>query len=321
MAVSGAGIDLKDRKILYELDLNCRQTNTKIAKKVGLSKDVVNYRIKRMEEKGIIKGYLAVIDTGRLGFSWHRFFLKFWDITPEIQEQITRYLKTRVAWAVEARGNWDYCFIYWATAAREIHEFWVGFYGRFGKYIQKSWYSVFTRIFHCPRGLLLNKSHEKYLVWGDESGIIEIDESDKKILGTIAEDARLSTLEIAKKAHLTEMIVRYRMKKLQKDKVILGFRPFLDINLLGLKYYKMHFFLKDVSLQLLKKMITFTLALPNTTYIDETIGGADFEVELNAKDSTELYKIIDHYRKEFSQNIKDVEFLEYSREFTFKYIP
>jgi len=45
-------IDLKDRKILYELDLNCWQSLTQIGKKVGLSKEVVKYRIKRMERGG-----------------------------------------------------------------------------------------------------------------------------------------------------------------------------------------------------------------------------------------------------------------------------
>ena len=29
-------IDLTDRKILYELDMNCRQSNSKIAKKLTL---------------------------------------------------------------------------------------------------------------------------------------------------------------------------------------------------------------------------------------------------------------------------------------------
>ena len=32
-------LDLKDRKILYELDLNCGQSNEQIGKKVGLSKE------------------------------------------------------------------------------------------------------------------------------------------------------------------------------------------------------------------------------------------------------------------------------------------
>ncbi len=36
-------IDVKDRKILYELDLNCRQSNAQIGKKVGLGRDVVAF--------------------------------------------------------------------------------------------------------------------------------------------------------------------------------------------------------------------------------------------------------------------------------------
>jgi len=51
-------IDLKDRKILYELDLNARQSLNEIGKKVGLNKDSVAYRIKRMEDEGIIKKLL-----------------------------------------------------------------------------------------------------------------------------------------------------------------------------------------------------------------------------------------------------------------------
>ena len=39
-------LDLKDKKILEQLDLNSRQSNSQIAKKVGLSKDAIGYRIK-----------------------------------------------------------------------------------------------------------------------------------------------------------------------------------------------------------------------------------------------------------------------------------
>ena len=42
-------IDKKDRRILYELDLNARQPLVSIAKKTGLSQQVVDYRIKRLE--------------------------------------------------------------------------------------------------------------------------------------------------------------------------------------------------------------------------------------------------------------------------------
>ena len=60
-------LDLKDRKILYQLDLNCRQSNTQIGKKVGLSKEVVNYRIKRMQDFGIINNFWTAINSLKLG--------------------------------------------------------------------------------------------------------------------------------------------------------------------------------------------------------------------------------------------------------------
>ncbi|HLD78390.1 MAG TPA: AsnC family transcriptional regulator, partial [archaeon] len=41
-------LDLKDRKILLELDADSRQSNARIAKRTGLSKQVVGFRIARL---------------------------------------------------------------------------------------------------------------------------------------------------------------------------------------------------------------------------------------------------------------------------------
>ena len=41
-------IDAKDMKILHELDLNARSSNSEIGRRVRLSKEVVKYRIDRM---------------------------------------------------------------------------------------------------------------------------------------------------------------------------------------------------------------------------------------------------------------------------------
>ena len=53
-------IDKKDRKILYQLDLDSRQTVTQIGRKVNLKKDVVSYRIKKLIKKGIIKNFYTL---------------------------------------------------------------------------------------------------------------------------------------------------------------------------------------------------------------------------------------------------------------------
>ena len=50
-------LDKKDRKLVYELDCNSRQTIQQLANKVGLSKDAVKYRINRLLQNQIIKSF------------------------------------------------------------------------------------------------------------------------------------------------------------------------------------------------------------------------------------------------------------------------
>ena len=39
-------IEIKDKKILYQLDVNSRQSFSQIGRKVGISKATVGYRVK-----------------------------------------------------------------------------------------------------------------------------------------------------------------------------------------------------------------------------------------------------------------------------------
>ena len=73
-------LDIKDKKILYELDKNAKISASDVAKIVLLSKDAVGYRIKNLEDKGIIRGYRAVVDLTKLGYSLFRVYLKLIDI-------------------------------------------------------------------------------------------------------------------------------------------------------------------------------------------------------------------------------------------------
>ena len=54
-------IDVKDKKILYHLDIDSRQSLNSIGKKVGLTKDIVAYRMQRMQQNGIIKLFRTYI--------------------------------------------------------------------------------------------------------------------------------------------------------------------------------------------------------------------------------------------------------------------
>ena len=61
-------LDDIDKEILKKLQLNCRESFTKIATDIGISKSKLSYRIKRLEDTGIIEGYNAKINMSKLGY-------------------------------------------------------------------------------------------------------------------------------------------------------------------------------------------------------------------------------------------------------------
>jgi len=64
---------------------------------------------------------------------------------------------------------------------------------------------------------------------------MELEETDKKIIKYLLEDARCTYNEIAKKLKVTPATVMNRIKKLEKEGVIEGYRTRLNVAKLGLK--------------------------------------------------------------------------------------
>ena len=61
-----AAIDGFDRKILDVLAVDGRISVTELAKRIGLSKSPTQARLKRLEDRGVIRGYRALDDPIRL---------------------------------------------------------------------------------------------------------------------------------------------------------------------------------------------------------------------------------------------------------------
>ena len=66
------GLDELDRQIIHALQRNARKTSSKtIADRAGVSPSTVRNRIKRLEERGILRGYHADVDYERAGYQLH----------------------------------------------------------------------------------------------------------------------------------------------------------------------------------------------------------------------------------------------------------
>ncbi|MEO0436120.1 MAG: Lrp/AsnC family transcriptional regulator [Pseudomonadota bacterium] len=61
-------IDRIDRKILRALQLDGRLANTQLAQSVNLSESACLRRVRALEDSGLLKGYVGLVDQARAGY-------------------------------------------------------------------------------------------------------------------------------------------------------------------------------------------------------------------------------------------------------------
>jgi len=304
-------IDLKDRKILYELDLNCRQSNAQIGKKVGLGRDVVGYRIKKMEDEGIINNYWTFIDTFRLGYNVFRIYINFQYVTPKIKEEIIKYfVDYKNSWVVfSAKSPIDLVVVMWVKDIFEFCQFWEKtldlYEDYFSEYHTSIYYGsvVYKKSFLLPEILDSNRIISEMRCGGKP---VEIDEIDYKLLNEIAVNARAPLLELAEKLGCSSQTINYRIKNLVKSGVIKGFRVDLDLSALGLQHYKVDIYLKDHKLK--RPILKYLGDKPYIEFMNFAHGWADIEPEFVVNSFNELLKILDEINTKFSGVIKKQSF-------------
>ncbi|GAB3767130.1 Lrp/AsnC family transcriptional regulator [Nocardioides ginsengisegetis] len=65
--MSTSDVEATDRKILELLATDGRMSFTDLGKATGLSTSAVHQRVKRLESRGLIKGYVAIVDHDQIG--------------------------------------------------------------------------------------------------------------------------------------------------------------------------------------------------------------------------------------------------------------
>lgn len=104
-------LDLKDKKIIEQLQKNCRQTIAEIAKVTKLPRDVVVYRIKKLEQSKVIRQHHSMLNPSRLGYPLYVYVLfSCYNLKPEEEKKFIDYLKAnkRIIYVAKNSGEFDF---------------------------------------------------------------------------------------------------------------------------------------------------------------------------------------------------------------------
>ncbi len=315
-------LDMKDKKILYELDNDARQPLSKIAKKVGLSKEVVNYRIKAMEKQGIIEGYYTALDLSKIGYMFCRILIKLHGVSPKKENEIINYCKSSpyIGWMFTVDGSWDIALAIYVKNIKDWEMVCDGLMHRYGKFISDKHVSIATTVYHFRHNYLFDTHDYSQYILGDTEKV-ELAATDLKILEMLAKNARMPTTYIAKHLNLSSNAVKYRIRNMIKNKVIIAFRPKINVNKVGYEYYKVFLMLKDIDKERVNKLIGYLRMHPNVIYITKAIGISDLEFEIILKNRSELHKMLKEIKLRFSDIIKDYDTMLFTEELLVNYFP
>ncbi|MBI5884808.1 AsnC family transcriptional regulator [archaeon] len=244
------GLDLKDRRVLFELDVDSRQPVSRLARKAGLSKEVAAYRMRKLADEGIITKFLTIINGYKLGFVQHKIYLRFQNMTDEKEQEIIDFLAGHemVAWVASCQGSWDLVAAFLAKNIAEFKGELNGFLNKFSPFILNKSIAINVLAPHFRRSYLVEKPEmQETVYWGGLPVESRVDDIDLKILRVIANNARMPAVEVAKRAGTSARIVEYRVKELIRKKIILGFRVGLDLNKLGLQFFRAMLTFKNIT--------------------------------------------------------------------------
>ena len=317
-------LDLKDKKILFELDKNSRINLSKLGKKVRLSKEVIFHRINKLVEKGFILRFQTVISTYRLGYQSYKIYFKLQNMTEDVRKNMQNFFMKHalVYWIGNCQGRWDLIIASWAKNIKDFGDLEDEILNKFSNHILEKEVTI-SRISvqYNRRWFYHDKPEPVEMSYGEDLEEIKLDKVDFEILKNIANNARIKITELAKKLKVSVTVARYRLKQLEKNKVIIGHKYALNPRLLNYETCKSFVFLKNITAEKKKSLINFCKLNPNIINTVQTIGPWDLEIEFEVENFEQYYQIMNGIQEKFNEIIKSYESVLFSSEPKQSFVP
>jgi DNA-binding Lrp family transcriptional regulator len=299
--------DETDLAILRELSLNGRESLTRLAGKLRLSKQRLGYRLRGLQRRGVLTGFFAIPNIFRLGFDHFRVFVRFQRLTEAREKELLDHLLTRsdVSWLTQLDGDFDLEFVVWAQRVPEFESAYDDILGQFGSLFQEKYFSLATRIEFLPWRFLSagEGGATSGVVLESRPGPLAIDASDRRLLAELSRNGRLSLAALARRCRISPALAAARLRGLRKSGAIAGFGAKIDHALLGRTYRKVFLRLERPAGAALDGLSAWLRSRPEVIFLVKTIGSWDLEVELMTGPGDEFLIFMRRLRTAFAADI------------------
>ncbi len=304
-------LDAYDYKILNELDKDSRKSASEMAKKVRLSKVSVNQRIKKLQDKGIIKTFMIQVDYRKLGYNICHIFYKLQNISSENEELFYSFLSKHnlIGYVARIDGNFDTYLVLVYQNNEQLDKILSEINNKFGQFIKEKNILPVVHTQYFGRNYLIKEKEQIIgsVIRGKTKEIIKLDETDHKILQTLSQDARLTIINLAEKLNITKDIAHYRIRKLIKEGILQKFTINLDHKKFGNSFFKI---LVELNYNTNEKEFLSRISIyKNLIRTMRSLGQWDIELDFEVENNLEMRKILKEIKEKLGKYIKTIDSL------------
>lgn len=295
-------IDKKDWRILATLSKDCRTSLTQVAKAVEVSREVADYRIKKLVKNGIIKSFCAEVNLQALDYTKHVVYLELKNVDKEKEENIFKFLKNHkfIGWIVTSTGKWSIIFDIHSRGTQHLSKLIKELKQELGDYFGE--YDIVTlekyQYFHTKF------FGEKYTIPKKKARDIKIDETDLLLLKILRNNARIDYVKLSKEIKLTPEAISKRIKRLRDNEIIKQFYIFPDLTKLGFEHYNIQINLENIDNEKEDKIMNSLQNHKSVSFIYKPISHWDIEFGVFVKNPGELRDFMSQLRTLHPENIR-----------------
>jgi len=316
-------LDERDKKILVELDKNSRQTDSEIAKKLRISKQVTNYRIQKIVQRGIISNFYTIINVGSLGLNSFYIFLQLEKIDKNQEKELLDKINSLsyVGWLVSGTGRWDVVVLIYADSISAFDKLLNEIINLCGDHLHEYNFTTLISAEHISYKFLAETRDIHSVKQTEKVKSVTFDETDKKILGVITQNARLSIMEISNLTKISPHVVNYHLKRLIKLEIIAGFKPKINVNMLGYQWHLLLIQIRNITESRKKEFINFCKQYKKIYYVTNTVGLYNLMLDIHVNSVEEFKEVLLELKSRFSDVIRLYESMIIFEEYKISYFP
>lgn len=318
-------LDVKDKKLLYRLSLGSREPLSQLAKETGISKTSAYYRIQRLQNKGVITKFAAVVNIAAIRASTFAMLIKF-NVDIYKNPEIIDYFKQHefANWSMTLSGNWDIFVEFIYTGLYQVEDIVHQIIECFNDSINT--YQVYSSNDSIKVESLIPDFYKDLKLPYPQPPIrdmmpCDLDKTDKLILNLLNIDSSLSYKEISERLGLTLDVVRYRIKNLIKNNVILKFFPEVSLQKLGYTEYLCIIKLRNLSKEEATKIENEIKYNPNVEWGCLDILSLNLIFVVAFKKADDIDELSRGLRNRFANSIEDQNYLIIKDQLLFNLYP